>query len=134
MGYNLSIVTWLILAALALPLLSCGGSSPDTPLFPASAGAWKLKQSRDLAAVNIPEPLRRLGVRRAGEAEYEGPGVIKVEVYEFTSSAAPFVAEQTWKPAANTVAVHHESRFNVIHWDNADKAALSAFVREMVGR
>ncbi len=116
-----------------LLLFSCGGApKPAAPLFPAAAGAWKLKQSSDLAPNQIPEPIRRLGVRRAGSAEYEGAGEIKVETYELASSAAALETEQTWRPAANTVAVHHESYFTVIHWENADRAAVSAFVREMV--
>ena len=120
--------------ALSISLLfSCGGApKPAAPLFPAAVGAWKLKQSSDLAPNQIPEQIRRLGVRRAGSAEYEGAGNLKVEVYELTSSAAALETEQTWRPVADTVAVHHESYFTVIHWENADRAAVSAFVREMV--
>ena len=125
-------VTRLTLALSTLLLFSCGGAPKPAPLFPAAVGAWKLKQSSDLAPNQIPEQIQRLGVRRAGSAVYEGAGSLQVEVYELTSSAAALETEQTWRPAANTVAVHHESYFTVIHWENAERAAVSAFVREMV--
>ena len=48
-----------------------------------------------------------------------------------TSSAAAFETEQTWRPVADTVAFHKESYFAVIHWENAERTAVSAFVKEM---
>ena len=115
-------------------LMSCGGAKPAGPLFPEIVGIWKLQQSSDLAPGQVPEQIRRLGLRRAGAAEYRGAGNIKTEVYEMTSSAAALEAEQTWKPAANTVAFHRENYFTVIHWENVDRAALTAFVGEMEKR
>ena len=47
------------------------------------------------------------------------------------SSAAAFEAEQQWRPLADTVAFHRNGYFFVIHWQNADRAAVAAFVREM---
>lgn len=121
--------------ALCFLLNSCGGRSrPSEPLFPESVGVWKLKQSSDLPASQIPEQIRRFGVRRAGTAEYEGNGILKVEIYELTSSAGALEVEQTWKPVANTVAFHEDSYFTVIHWESTDRAAISAFVREMEKR
>ncbi|SRR5258706_7661559 len=126
-------ITYLVLFSILL--VSCGGlPQPAAPLFPETVGAWKLKQSTDLAADQVPEPIRRLGIRRAGSAVYEGPGRLKVEVYELTSSAAAFEAEQTWRPMADTVVFHKESLFTVVHWENADRAEVSAFVREMAKR
>jgi hypothetical protein len=133
----LSIVTRLILALFPILLITCncgGGDRPPAPLFPEIVGVWKLKQSTELAPDRVPEPIRRLGVRRAGSAEYEGAGNLKVERYELTSSAAAFEAEQTWRPAANTVAFHTENYFTVVHWEGAERAAVSIFVREMEKR
>ncbi len=114
--------------------MSCSHPQAAAPLFPEAAGPWKLKQSANLPADQVPEPIRRLGIRRAGSAVYEGPGNLKVEVYELTSSAAAFEAEQNWRAMADTVAVHKESFFTVVHWENADRLAVSAFVREMEKR
>ena len=47
------------------------------------------------------------------------------------SSAAAFETEQTWRPVADTVAFHSQSYFAVIHWENAERTAVSAFVKEM---
>jgi len=114
--------------------VSCSRPQPAAPLFPETVGPWKLKQSTDLAPDQAPAPIRRLGVRRAGSAVYEGPGNLKVEVYELTSSAAAFEAEQNWRAVADTVAFHKENLFTVVHWENADRAAVTAFVREMEKR
>ena len=124
-----------LLACLSIVLVSCGGATrPAAPLFPSSVGGWKLRQSSDLPPGAIPEPIGRLGVRRAATAGYEGAGTFKVEIYEMTSSAAALEAEQTWRPVADTVAFHRESRFTVIHWENAARASVSEFVREMQKR
>jgi hypothetical protein len=57
-----------------------------------------------------------------------------VDVYELTSSAAAFEAEQNWRAVADTVAFHKGSLFTVVHWENAERAAVSVFVREMEKR
>jgi len=113
--------------------MSCGEApKPAPPLFPETVGTWRLKQSSGLT--EIPEPIRRLGIRRAGTAVYEGAGVLKVETYELTSDAGALEAEQTWKPVADTVAFHKASYFTVVHWENADKQAVATFVRELEKR
>ena len=123
------------LALFSILLVSCGGGPKQgTPLFPETVGVWRLKLSSDLAAAQIPEQVRRLGMRRAGSAEYQGAGTLKVEIYELTSDAGALEVEQTWKPAADTVAFHKDSYFTVVHWEGADKTAVAAFVRELAKR
>jgi hypothetical protein len=113
-------------------VLSCGcAPRPAAPLFPERAGVWKLRQSRDLPVGGVPESIGRLGVRRAGTAGYEGAGTLQVEIYEMSSAAAAFEAEQTWRPIAGTVAFHRESYFIVVHWENAARESVPEFVREM---
>ena len=123
-----------MLGLLAILMAACSNSQPALPLFPETVGPWRLKQSAALAPDQVPEPIRRLGIRRAGSAGYEGAGNLKVEIYELTSSAAAFEAEQNWRAVADTVAFHKDSFFTVVHWENADRAAVSAFVREMEKR
>lgn len=123
------------LAVLSILLLSCGeGPKQARPLFPETVGVWRLKGSSDLPAHQIPEQIRRLGVRRAGSAEYQGAGTLKVEIYELTSDAGAMEVEQTWKPIADTVAFHKDSYFTVVHWQGAEKPAVAAFVRELQKR
>lgn len=93
---------------------------------------WRLKQST--AMTQVGEQIRRLGIRRAGTAVYEGAGVLKVETYELTSDAGALEAEQTWKAVADTVAFHKNGYFTVVHWENADKQAVAAFVRGLEKR
>ena len=131
----MSIVKLAFLALSSFLLVSCGESSKQVRLlFPETVGAWKLKQSSDLAPGEVPEQIRRLGLRRARSGEYQGAGTLKVEIYELTSDAGAFEVEQTWKPMADTVAFHKDGYFTVVHWAGADKAALAAFVRELEKR
>jgi hypothetical protein len=128
----LSIVRQCLLVLFSIPLMSCsGGVKPATPLFPDSVAMWKLKQSSDLPASEVPEQIRRLGIRRAGSAEYQGAGALHVQVYELTTDAGAMEVEQTWKPIADTVAFHKDTYFTVVHWENADKSAVAAFVRAL---
>jgi hypothetical protein len=123
------------LAVFLLLLISCcGRPAQPAPLFPESVGLWSLKHSSDLASSQIPEQIRRMGIRRAGTAEYQGPGAVKVEIYELTTDAGAMEVEQTWRPMADTVAFHKGTYFTVIHWESADKAAVAAFVRELEKR
>jgi hypothetical protein len=131
----LSIVKLGFLALLSILLVSCsGGSKQPVPLFPETVGDWKLKASSDIAPGQIPEQVRRLGMKRAGSAEYQGAGALKVEIYELTSDAGAFEVEQTWRPLADTVAFHKGSYFTVVHWAGAEKSAVAAFVRELEKR
>jgi hypothetical protein len=131
----LSIVKLAFLALFSILLVSCGGSSKQVrPLFPETVGVWRLKVSSDLAPSQVPEQIRRLGLRRAGSGEYQGAGMLKVEIYELTSDAGAFEVEQTWRPIADTVAFHKDGYFTIVHWAGADKAAVAAFVRELEKR
>lgn len=94
-------------------------------------GDWKLSQMKDIAPTAAPETIRRLGLKRAQAAVYDGAGQITVEVYELTSDAGALEVEQTWKPSADTVAFHRESYFAVVRWTGADRGAVTAFVREL---
>jgi len=131
----LSIVKQHLPALLSILLLSCSaGPTQARPLFPETVGDWKLKASSDLAPGQVPEQIRRLGMRRAGSAEYQGAGTLRVEIYELTSGAGAFEVEQTWRPVADTVAFHKDSYFTVVHWTGAEKSAVAAFVRELEKR
>jgi hypothetical protein len=125
----------MLIAVFLLLLGGCGGApAPAAFAFPETVGGWKLKQVKDLSPADAPESARRLGLKRARVAGYEGPGRLEAEVYDLTSDAAALEMEQTWKPAANTVAFHERASFAVIRWQSADRAAVSAFVREMEKR
>jgi hypothetical protein len=126
----------MLLALFWLPLLAgCGRApTPNRFAFPETVGGWKLKQVKELPPADAPEPARHLGLKRAQVGEYEGVGRLEAEVYDLTSDAAALEMEQTWKPAADTVAFHEGASFAVIRWQSADRAAVSAFVREMEKR
>jgi hypothetical protein len=117
--------------AIVLLLASCA-RAPAPPLFPPSiAGSWKLTESAAQPAANAPEPVRRLGLKRVERASYEGQGAITADVYELASSAAGLELAQTWRPAADTVFFYKDTYFAVVKWKNAEKTAVTAFVRDL---
>lgn len=126
------------LICVLFPLLllgGCGGGSPPAAfVFPAAVDSWKLKQEKDLPPAEAFEQARRLGLKRVQIGEYEGTGRLEAEVYTLTSDAAALELEQTWKPAADTVAFHQGAGFAVIRWQNASRASVTSFVREMEKR
>ena len=115
----------------AVLLVACNSTPPAGFVFPQAVGGWKLEQIKDLSAGDAPEPIRRLGLTRTQSGEYVGPGRIAARVYEMTSPSGAFEAEQTWKPTADTVAFHKGKYFAVIHWEKAERTAVSTFVRQM---
>jgi hypothetical protein len=131
----LSIVKQDFLALSSILLMCCSaGPKQARPLFPDTVAAWKLTQSSNLAPAQVPEQIRRLGMLRAGSAEYQGAGTLRVEIYELTSAAGAFEVEQTWRPTADTVVFHKDGYFTVVHWQEANKPAVAAFVRELEKR
>mgnify|MGYP001619534892 CR=1 FL=1 len=79
----------------------------------------------------MPEAMRRFGAIRIHSATYQGQGKIEATVYELRTDAGGLELEQTWKPAADTVVFHHGRYFAVVHWEGADRASVTAFVREL---
>ena len=119
-----------------LLMLACGGvRSPAPALFPpVAAESWKLKESVVQPVSSAPDNVRRLGLKRAERAIYEGEGTITVDVYELTTSAGGLELVQTWRPAADTVFFYKETYFAVVKWERAGKPAVTAFVRDLEKR
>lgn len=87
-----------------------------------------------MAPADAPQEARRLGLKRARTARYEGLGEVDAQVYELGSDAAALEMEQTWRPAAETVVFHGAGYFAVIHWRNAGRNDIGAFVRAIEKR
>ncbi len=104
-------------------------------LFPeVVAGVWHRTALRDLAASESPDPVPRNSVDRMQTASYEGPGTLEARVYRLTSSAVGLDLAQRWHPAADTVFFNQGRYFAVVKWQEAERHALQAFVRELEGR
>ncbi len=121
--------------AAVLSLVACGAPREMPVLFPSVvAEFWKLKESAALPPSSAPENVRRLGLKRAERATYDGAGTITADVYELTSSAAGLELVQTWRPAADTVFFYKETYFVLVKWERAEKPAVTAFVRALEKR
>ena len=106
---------------------------PD--LFPdVAAGQWHRTSLHDLPASESPDPVPRTSIDRLQTATYEGPGKLEARVYQLSSPAVGLDIAQRWHPSADTVFFHHARYFVVIKWQEAERQALQAFIRELETR
>ena len=122
--------------ALALAVLAaCNGAAQLPPgIFPdVAAGGWRRTALHDLPVSEAPDPVPRTSVNRLAVASYEGPGKLEARVYALSSPAVGIDLAQRWRPSADTVFFYRGRYFVVVKWQQADRKALEAFVREMEG-
>jgi len=119
----------VLLAALA----ACQKAAPLPPgLFPATAASvWKRTALAEVPVSEAPDPVPRTSVERLAVASYQGPGKIEARVYALTSPAVGVDLAQRWRPSADTVFFYRDRYFVVVKWQEADRKALEAFVREL---
>jgi len=113
---------WLV-AAIAW----CGCGPPPRSadsLLPASVGVWQRTSIRGLPP---PKP----AILRVFEAGYQGGGRLTVDLYEAKISGTAFEMAQHWREAPNTVFFDKGRYFAVVRWEQADRQALTAFVRAL---
>jgi len=124
---------WLLLAA-AFP--ACRAPAPEASrLFPEMvASAWRRTAVRRIAISDAPDPVPRSGVDRVEAASYEGPGKLEARVYELESPEVGLNLAQRWRPSADTVFFNEGRFFVVIKWQEAERRALAAFVRDFENR
>lgn len=114
---------------------ACGRVEPMPELFPqVVAGVWRRTTLRDLPASESPDPIPRNSVDRIQTASYQGPGKLEARVYQLTSSAVGLDLAQRWHPSADTVFFNQGRYFVVVKWQEAERQALQAFVRELERR
>jgi hypothetical protein len=120
---------------LALGSCACrsGQPLPDV-LRETVAGVWHRTSIRDASASDTADPIPRTAVRRVQVAEYEGPGKLEARLYDLQSSGVALDLVQRWRPSADTVFFYEKNYFVVLKWQQAERAALQAFVREVQGR
>jgi len=114
---------WIVLA---LVWSACSQPARSgASLLPASlGGVWQRKSLRD-----IPPP--KPAVVRAFEGAYEGAGKLTVDLYETKVSGAAFEMVQRWRAAPDTVCFDKGRYFVLVKWEQADRKALTAFVRAL---
>ena len=121
---------WLALAAGA-----CRRAERPPDLFPPTlAGVWRRTALASHPASDAPDPVPRTAVDRLQIATYEGPGKLEARAYELDSAGVALDLVQRWRPSADTVFFYRDRYFVVVKWQEADRKALEAFVRELEGR
>ena len=117
---------------------ACGACRPSPPpailLPPTMAGVWRRTTLQNLGPSDAPDPLPRTLINHLQTAAYEGPGRLQARVYELESPAVALDLVQRWRPSADTVFFYRDQYFVVIKWQDADRRALQAFVRELEAR
>jgi len=117
---------------LAIALGACGRMEPMPDLFPeVAAGQWHRTSLRDLPAGESPDPVPRTSIDRIQTATYQGPGKLDARVYQLSSAEVGLDVVQRWHPSADTVFFHQGRYFVVVKWQEAERTALQAFVREL---
>jgi len=114
---------------MALAVLSCACSrrprAAEVLLPQTISRIWtRVGRIRD---VPPPQP----NVARLLEAGYEGAGKVTVDLYETKASGTAFEMTQHWRAAPNTVFFDKGRYFVVVKWEQADRNALTAFVRAL---
>ena len=118
------------------PLLAaCRRASPLPDLFPSAiAGAWRRTGLTNPSPSEAPDPVPRSAINRLQIATYEGPGKLEARAYELDSPAVALDFSQRWRPSADTVFFYRDRYFVVVKWQEANRKALEAFVRELQSR
>ncbi len=120
---------------LAVALCACRHVAPAPELFPQTiAGVWHRTGLLNPSLSDSPDPVPRTVVNRFQTATYEGPGKLEARVYELDSPGVALDLVQRWRPSADTVFFYRDQYFVVVKWQEADRKALEAFVREMEAR
>jgi hypothetical protein len=78
----------------------------------------------------VPPLLRGLGVKRAMQAIYTGPGRLPVMVYEMSVGASAFEAFQKWN-MKDGLAMYKDTLFVTVGPYDMNPAALSGFAKAL---
>ena len=120
---------WVILV-----LAGCH-KTPLPDLFaPTVAGVWHRTGLTNPSVSDAPDPVPRTAVNRLQIATYEGPGKLEARIYELDSPGVALDLVQRWRPSADTIFFYRDRYFVVVKWQDADRKALEAFVRDLEAR
>lgn len=127
---------WIAMAmAMLIALAGCGRIEPMPDLLPeVAAGEWHRTSLRDLPVGESPDPVPRTSIDRIQAATYQGPGSLEARVYQLSSPAVGLDVVQRWHPSADTVFFHQGRYFVVVKWQEAERKALQAFVKQLETR
>jgi hypothetical protein len=114
--------------ALLCLLAACGGQPAPPPGFPSASEGWTLASSSDLPVDGEPENVRKLGLKRARRAVYQGPVALTLTLYEMNSEPASLELIQTWRAVPDTFVIRRDRHFAIAHSPGAPRDKLQAFL------
>ena len=113
-------------------LVAACGRKTEQPVFaPIVAGVWQLKMMQSFPPGSAPDFIGKHRARAWWRATYEGPGSMRVELYELAAAAAGLDLAQRWRPVADTVVWYTARYFVVVKWQSPDRSAVAAFIRAL---
>ncbi len=118
---------------LTAALSACSKKQPSPDLFPVTAASGWRRTAFETGSSG-PDPVPRSSIRQVLTARYEGPGKLEARAYELTSAGVALDLVQRWKPSADTVFFYRDNWFVVVKWQEAERAAVQAFVRDVEKR
>lgn len=114
--------------AVVCALTGCGGAPAASPGFPSAAEGWTLDKTVELPVDSEPEPARKLGLKRARKAFYQGPTPLTVTLYEMNSDSASLEMIQTWRAIPDTFVIRRDRNFVIVESAGAPRDRLQAFM------
>ena len=89
---------------------------------------WRLHDTAEVPVEQVPEKLRKLGVKAAIVAHYEAGGTVTVRLYRIGPAA--FEAMQTWHDA-QAVGFYKDSTFGTVEAPTLGRQELLGFVQDL---
>jgi hypothetical protein len=90
-------IRWVFLLITVLFAACSGPSRSLEGALPATVNEWKLTGVTPISAVDAPALVRQLGLKQAATATYQGPGTVRVRVYEMNVATSAFELIQKWR-------------------------------------
>ena len=119
---------------LAAPLLvACKNPAEKAEVLPMSLGEFRRLNIENIPAEEHPEEYKRMGLKNARRAMYQGPARISATVYEMGGQAVAFELVQKWRPQPASISFQQGRFFVVLKSEPEDAKAMSALASSIEG-
>lgn len=96
-------------------------------------GEWRRVAVENVPAEEHPQEIKRMGLKRARRAIYQGPVRATATVYELGAPAVAFELVQKWRPQPRKIVFHQDRYFAVLESDQERVADLNRLAQQIEG-